>query len=365
MNTTVFKLGSAVFLAAITVSFGATNTWVANVPAGAVWSNAANWSAGVVPATNDTANFANTQSITYSVDVSGTAVAGGLTLSRSYTFDGTGALDMRGNSAGSITFIYNSTAVTSVFNTAVNVDQAGTSAGSYATFSSVAGGKIIFNNTVRSTGTVGPVNLTRNVDFNGDIDLASRFRMNTGVGNNQIVSIGGSGTTRSVLNWILTGDLTLNLNRSGAYTTDDRYMNVELARVYLGAANALAVGTNVRFKNAGYGFVAQGFNQDFGWLDVDAATTFDMGGSKSVWTFADSSAAATVWGSTTLTVTNAGNATIRFAIDSANSGTGLSAAQIGKIVLDGKTLAPADTRTEDGYLYITPQHAKLGLFMIY
>jgi len=364
MKISAINICAATFLATIAVSFGATNTWVANVPAGAAWSNAANWSAGVIPATNDTALFTNTQSTTYAVDISGTAAAGGLTLSKSYTFDGTGALDLRGNSASSIAFVYNSAAVTSTFNTAVNVDQAGTSAGSYATFSSVAGGKIIFNNTIKSTGTVGPVNLTRNVDFNGDIDLATRFRMNTGAGNNQIVTIGGSGTTRSTINWILTGDLTLNLNRTGAYTTDDRYMNVELARVYLGAVNALAAGTNIRFRNAGYGMVAQGFDQDFGWLDVDAATTFDMGGSKSVWTFADSSSATTVWAGTTLTVTNAENATIRFSIDSANSGTGLSAAQIGKIVLDGKTLTPGDTRIKNGYLYITPQRAKLGIFIV-
>ena len=365
MKTTVIKLGAATFLMAIATSFGATNTWVANVPVGAVWSSAANWSAGTVPGTNDIASFTNTQSATYSVDVSGTAVAGGLALSKSYTFDGTGALDMRGNTNNVINFIYNSAAVTSTFNVAVNIHQAGTNAGGFASLNSVAGGKIILNNLFRSTGTSNAVNVTRNAEFNGDIDLATRFRMNTGVGQNQIMTIGGSGTTHSVVYWILTGGLTLNLNRPGAYTTDDRYMYVELAWVYFGADNAMAAGTNVRFRNAGYGFVAQGFNQDFGWLDVDAATTFDMGGSKSVWTFADSSAAATVWGSTTLTVTNAENATIRFAIDSANSGTGLSETQIGKIVLDGKTLTPGDTRIEDGYLYITPQHAKLGLFIVY
>lgn len=361
MKTSVIKLSAATFLTAVATSFGVTNTWVADVPANAAWSNAANWSAGVIPATNDIANFANTQSITYSVDVSGTAVAGGITLSKSYTFDGTGALDMRGNTNSAINFIYNTAAVTSTFNVAVNIQQAGTNAGGYASLVSVAGGKMIFNNLFKSTGTNNAVNVTRNADFNGDIDLASRFRMNTGVGNNQIMTIGGSGTTHSVANWILTGDLKLYLNRPGAYTTDDKLMNVELARVYLGAANALATNTNVRFSsntNPNYGLVAQGFDQDFGWLDADGSATMDMGGTRSVWTFADSSAAASWGAAVTLNVTNAANSTIRFL------GTGLTATQIGKIVLDGKTLTPGDTWVESGYLYITPKHAKLSLFII-
>jgi hypothetical protein len=143
------------------------------------------------------------------------------------------------------------------------------------------------------------------------------------------------------------------LNRTGAYATDEKYMYVEQARVYLGADNAIEAGTNVRFKTAGYGLVAQGFNQDFGWMDADADVVLDMGGSDSVWTFQDSSFAATVWGASGIKIINLGDSIIRFAIDSANGGTGLSDSQIRKINLNGKTLSRDEVKEDGGFLYIT------------
>lgn len=336
------------------VSYGETTVnWIANVSAGATWEDEANWDPRA-PMDSDIATFTSEQANNYTVTVAEKARAGGLAFKRSYTFDGTGSFDLRGNNEKGNNFVHNQAGVTATFNIPVAVQQSGPTAGSFASFVSVAGGKIIFNKALKSTGTAGAVNLVRDVELNGDIDLTTRLRMNTGSGNNQVVTIGGKGTTRSALYWILTGDLKLYLNRTGAYVTDDKYMYVEQARVYLGADNAVAAGTNIRFKTAGYGLAAQGFNQDFGWMDADADIVLDMGGSDSVWTFQDSSFAATAWGATSVKIINPGKSIIRFAIDSANGGTGLSDSQIKKINLNGKTLSRDDVREEAGFLYITP-----------
>jgi len=347
------ELVAAVILLPFAVSLGATISWKADVPVGASWEDKANWDTRV-PMDSDTASFTSDQANTFMVNVAEKARAEGLVFKQSYTFDGAGSFDLRGNNEKGNNFIQNQAGVTTTFNIPVSVCQSGPTAGSFASFISSAGGKIIFNKALKSTGTAGAVNLIRDVEFNGDIDLTTRLRMNTGPGNNQVVTIGGKGITQSALYWILTGDLKLYLNRTGAYMTDDKYMYVEQARVYLGADNAVAVGTNVRFKTAGYGLVAQGFNQDFGWMDADADVVLDMGSSDSVWTFKDSSFAATVWGAATVKIINAGDSIIRFAVDSANGGTGLSDSQIRKINLNGKTLSRDDVREDGGYLYITP-----------
>jgi hypothetical protein len=334
------------------VSPGATVSWNADVPVGATWNDKANWDTRI-PMDADTASFTADQANTYTVNVSERARAEGLSFKQSYTFEGSGSFDLRGNNEKGNNFVHNQTGVTTTFNIPVSVCQSGPTAGSFASFVSVAGGKTILNKALKSTGTAGAVNLVRDVELNGDIDVATRLRMNTGAGNNQVVTVGGQGSTRSALYWILTGDLKLYLNRTGAYATDDKLMYVEQARVYLGADNAVEAGTNVRFKTAGYGLIAKGFNQDFGWLDADADVVLDMGGSDSVWTFQDSSFAATVWGASSVKIINLGDSIIRFAIDSANGGTGLSDSQIRKINLNGKTLSRDDVREDGGFLYIT------------
>ena len=341
-------------LLAVTLSVVADTTWSADVSAGAVWSAAGNWSAGI-PDSGDVAYFTNTQSSTYNVDVDSAAQAHKLHVTQGYLFDGAGSLTLIRNDASSLnqTLGNYSPSTTLTINNDVIINQLG--AGVAEVYNQYAGGNLILNGGFTHTGNT-YINLSGlgTIELNGDITLADRFRFGKDGLN---VVIGGSGTTTSSTAWTFARAANLYLNRTGAYTTAAEYLYMERTMVFLGADNALAAGTDVRMK-ANYGtggITAQGFDQAFGWLDVDADAFFDLGGTDSVWTFEDSSLAISDWApGIVLYITNAPNATIRFAIDGGSGGTGLTETQIGKISLDGVLLTSNDTTVADGYLYITP-----------
>ncbi|QHI70350.1 hypothetical protein [Tichowtungia aerotolerans] len=339
---------------ALVASAQADTAWNADVSIDAAWSVAGNWSAGV-PDSNDVAYFTNTQATTYSVDVDSAAQAHKLHVTQGYTFDGAGSLTLIRNDASSLnqTLGNYSPSTTLTINTDVTINQLG--AGVAEVYNQYAGGNLILNGSFTQTGN-NYINLSGlgTIELNGDITLVDRFRFGKDGLN---VVIGGSGTTTSSAAWTFARAANLYLNRTGAYTTAAEYLYMERAMLFLGADNALAAGTDVRMK-ANYGtggITAQGFDQAFGWLDVDADAFFDLGGTDSVWTFEDSSLAISDWASgVVLYITNAPSATIRFAIDSGSGGTGLTEIQIGKISLDGVVLTSNDTTVADGYLYITP-----------
>ncbi len=349
----VLTIAASVF--ALLVTAQADTAWNADVGAGAAWSASSNWSDGV-PDAAVIANFTNTQATTYSVDVDTAAVATKLLATQGYTFSGTGSITLERNDTVDTlnqTLVNNSSAGTLTFNSGVTINQIGTK--NAEIYCKYASGGIILSNGLTHTGN-GYMNLSGlgTIEINGDIDLADRFRFGK---NGMKVIIDGSGTTTSSAAWTFAAAANLYLNRAGSYTTDANLLYMEKTMVFLGADHAVAAGTDVRMKgnNGTGGITAQGFDQDFGWLDVDADALFDMDGTDSVWTFEDSSLIATMsdWASgVSLAITNAASATVRFEIDSTNSGTGLTESQIGKIFVNGTRLTTNDTFVTDGYLYV-------------
>jgi hypothetical protein len=180
---------------------------------------------------------------------------------------------------------------------------------------------------------------TGTTTINGDFYHGAGIRLTAGT-----VVIGGSGTSSAESTTVMTllgGEL--QLNRAGALDMDE--ITPEGTEITLGADNALLSGTDLRF--IGGLLLAQGYDQEFGSLDVGNGakeTVFDMGSSDSIWTFEDSSAQ--TWDGGIVAITNAENATIRFA------GTGLTESQVGQITLNGITLTTNDTTVSGGYLYI-------------
>ena len=360
----VFKYAAwiMVVLAVTGIGVQAATTWNEDVSAGAAWSTAGNWSAGV-PDAADEVIFTNTQTTTYDVDVDVDADVAKFYATQGYTLNGTGSITANRNDGGGLnqTLVYDGTSGALTFDVPVDVQQDG--AGYAEAYVRYGGGSLIFNDAVSMVGSGNDsLNLSGlgTIEFKGNIDLGSgTFRAGK---DGLTVTIGGSGTSAAASHWIFARAVDFNLNRTDAYDTTDSYLYMEKSMLNLGADNAIASGTDVRLKASGGtgGITAQGYDQEFGWLDVDEDYDFDLNDSDSVWTFAESSGQA--WNTAAaLYITNAAQSTIRFALDGSD---GLSDSQIGQIVLDGETMAPGDTWTEGNYLYLVPEPATFGMLLI-
>lgn len=198
--------------------------------------------------------------------------------------------------------------------------------------------------------------------FNGDLNVAGNLRLDG------TVIIGGSGTTAISFNYLSTAGTgsKLYLNRTGAYTvtTPTGYLRIEKTDVHLGADFAVGAGTDVQMYGGLAGdLISDGdYDQNFGTLANGQTTVADLnlGNSASTWTFADSSSKTWAAGFNISNV-DAADTVIRFDL---GSGSGLTAAQIGQITLNGSVLTTGDTTVDGGYLYITqaiPEPATLGL----
>ncbi len=357
MTISVFALSMAAWYSASANSTG-TSTWK-DSPSGAEWGNAANWTGGL-PELTEQARFTYDQTTTYDVIVNTHEVFRETLLQRGHTFNGTGSLTMEYAPDSNERILennYGAAQPTTTYN--VDVTMRSTTTGNYGGIYNV--GALTFNGALVLTNTAGAGATSRvrmdasgTTTINGDFYHGAGIRLTAGT-----VVIGGSGTSSAESTTVMTllgGEL--QLNRVSALDVDD--MVLEGTTVSLGADNALLAGTDIRFL--GGLLLAQGHDQDFGYLDVGDGTKdtfFDMGSSDSIWTFEDSSAQ--VWDGGIVAITNAGNATIRFAID---GGTGLTESQIGQISLNGSTLTTGDTWIDEGYLYVIPEPATLGLFLI-
>jgi hypothetical protein len=292
------------------------NCWQADVQAGAVWSDAENWSRGV-PGSRDRSVFLNPQNTTDEVVVDEAALTKKILMSRDCTFRGTDSVTVSPASA-------------SHWDMAIEVSQADATA--------------VFDCDVTVLGTTDYVSDIRNygsLTFNGSLTLTNSLF-------NRPVNFNAPGTT------VINGDLhnhcgmriassTVRIGGSGA-TAGAGSLTLKGGRLELRRADALAPGTDVDFYSGT--IAAGGYHQHFGALDLaDSDVVADMEGTASVFTFADSSG--TGWGTGRLMITNAGSAVVRFA------GAGLSSGQLQQVVLDGQVLT--DTVQTNGYLVLTPQ----------
>ncbi len=350
--------------------------WVADVPAGAAWSDANNWSGGV-PKSTDLALFNTDQANTYNVDVDTAAVTRLLQVMRSHTFSGSGSIRVTTvlGSTFQNCFLASGSDVAATVNVPISFNISSSDSTYYGQLrtDTATGGTTKFNGAFTvENGTAAGLSLRGGtVEFNGDLTLNDAFRLSYGtmvIGGSGTTSIGGSG-------FILTSGVgtELHLNRTGAYTVADTStgrLQIERSRVYLNASQAVGENTNVRIYglDAATALVSGGnYNQNFGWLDCEGPARFDMGNDAVIWTFADSSSQS--WdpsGDGELIISNVDvdNTVIRFAID---GGTGLTEEQVGQITLNGQVLTLADTTVDGGYLYITqaiPEPATFTLFLI-
>jgi hypothetical protein len=342
----------------------ATN-WLEDRTADVRWGNSANWS-GVVPNENNSAIIISTQATTYDIDVNVNGVTRLLQVGQEYTFndDGGSLTITRTPAANFDNVMYNTTSGGTVtYHAGMTMNIAGAF---YAQMYNNNGGTTVFNNSFTlNSGSLLNVKGGRHV-FNGDLSINGTLRLDG------TVLIGGHGTTVISTPFMNTAGpgSELYLNRTGAYTVSNPssgYLRVERSRIYFGADQAVGAGTGVRVYGleASTALISSGnFRQEFGWLGCEGPTRLDLANTAAEWTFADSSSQS--WdpsGDGALIITNAGRATIRFAIDSAGGGTGLTEQQIGQITLNGKTLTSEDVEVKDGYLYIT-QGGKLKLIII-
>lgn len=325
--------------------------WVQDVPSGAKWSTAGNWSTAV-PTTNDSAVFITSQANTYDVDVDTAAYTRLQQVqNHNYTFNGAGSLNVSINPTSNYQNCFITTGGTATYNVGVNV--AVRSSSISAQINTGSGAATVFNNSFALT--EGTLNLTGAVTFNGDLNLSGRLR----IGDGSSVVIGGSGTTTISSDYISTsGTGSLYLNRTGAYTLSNPagHLRADKSKVYFGAANAVADGTDVKLYqlDANAALISNGdYDQNFGVLYLFGTSgldaQIDMNNSDCIWTFEDSTG---TW-THNLNIANVdtNNTVIRFSID---AGTGLSETQIGQITLNGEALTAADTTVKGGYLYITP-----------
>ncbi|QHI70351.1 hypothetical protein [Tichowtungia aerotolerans] len=352
LMSSVLFVGQILGLTAVADSF-----WSVDRPAGAVWSDVSNWSTGI-PDTEDRANFVNTQATTYDVDVDTNAVFKKILVSQDYNFTGTGTIELQPASAAHWDKVIevNQGGVSPVFNVDVMIHQTTDFVPRIAVYPSSV---ITFNETLTLTNSA---NASRQTDFNaaaatGSIvmngDLYNHCGMRFGSSGLTTV-IGGSGTTygRTDSGAAILVAGRLELNRPQALINS--VLKLEGTTVVLGADEAVASGANVEFR--GGTVVAQGYDQTFGQLDVFSANVgIDMDRSDSIWTFDDSSAVA--WDGGTLSISNAGNAIVRFEI---GSGSGLTESQIGQINLNGSTLSLGDTTVSNGYLYVAKPYVATG-----
>ena len=337
---------SAVLLVAGTVL---ASTWNQDVAVGAKWSDAGNWSAGV-PGTGDTAIFNQSQANTLDVDVDTAGTTRLLQVSQQHVFNGSGAITVSANPTANFQHImHNTTTGTVTYNVPVSMDTQSSAFWGQSTH--LNGGTTVFNNSYTLTsGSL--LNLKSGTHtFNGDLNVAGNLRLDG------TVIIGGSGTTAISYNFLSTSGTgsKLYLNRTGAYTvtTPAGYLRIEKTDVHLGADFAVGAGTDVQmFGGLAGDLISDGdYDQNFGALANGQTTVADLNlaNSASTWTFADSSSK--TWaGGFNISNVDASNTVIRFDL---GAGTGLTAAQIGQITLNGSALTQADTTTDGGYLYIT------------
>lgn len=354
---------AALFVAQMVLALG----WDADVPAGAKWSDGGNWQFGAAPTAADSAIFTATQANTYDVDVDVAGVTRLLQVGQQHTFNGTGSIAIGITPAANFqNSMYNTTAGTVTYN--VGVTQ--TTTGAYwAQMYNNHGGTTVFNDSFAlSSGSLLNVKGGTHT-FNGDLTVGGTLRLDAAT----TVIIGGTGTSSISANYISTAGAgsKLYLNRAGAYTLADPssgYMRVEQTQIHFGFDQAVGAGTDVRMYglDVDSALVSDGdFDQNFGWLDCEGASRFDMGNDAAIWTFEDSSAQ--VWdptgdGELILSNVDVDNTVIRFAID---GGTGLTGAQIGQITLNGSVLTTEDTTVDGGYLYVTqaiPEPTTVALF---
>lgn len=358
MKKTIQLMSTVVFVVLVLdLSAVADTYWSANRPAEAVWSDGSNWSTGI-PDTEDRANFVNTQATTYDVDVDTNAVFKKILVSQDYVYNGTGSIELQPASTAhwDKAIEVNKTGYFPEFNVDVMIHQAADFVPRISVYPSST---ITFNGALTLTNSA---NSTRQTDFyaaaatgrivmNGDIYNHCGMRFGSG---NLTTTIGGSGTTYgrtdSGATILLAGRL--ELNRPQALINS--VLKLEGGTVVLGADGAVASGADLEFR--GGTVVAQGYDQTFGQLDVFSANVgINMDGSDSIWTFADSSSVA--WDGGTLSISNAGNAIVRFEI---GGGTGLTESQIGQINLNGSTLSLGDTTVSNGYLYVAKPYVATG-----
>jgi hypothetical protein len=354
------------------------STWNQDVPVGAKWSDAGNWDAGV-PGSSDLALFQKTQANTYDVDVDTAGTTRLLQVMQPHTFNGAGSIHItRTVTENSQPIMYNTTAGTVTYNVPVRVNVSTSMPEPiYGAIEHSSGsGRTVFNGSFTlEEGSATGVNLTGTggtFEFNGDLTVNDTLRL--GVGK---TVIGGSGTTSiDGPGYLLTAGsgTELHLNRTGAYTLADNvngYLRLAKTKVVFNAAQACGTGTNVKLyqtEDASMMVSGGNYNQDFGWLAVygsSTATDIDMADSACMWTFADSSGIA--WGANQLTIANVDtNRTgIRFAIDSANGGTGLTSSQITHTTVNGTALTTEDVTVQDGYLYINQPKKNIKLVILH
>ena len=342
------EINSVFLVSLLAAQVAVSNTWNQDVAAGAKWSDATNWDAGV-PTSGDTAIFNQTQADTLEVDVD---VAGQTRLqqvSQTHTFNGSGSIAVSASPVAHFqTIMYNTTSGTVTYNVPVSLDTLGSAYWGQATHNN--NGTTVFNRPVTlASGAL--LNLQGGTYiFNSDLNVLGSMRLDG------TVVIGGTGTTLVSTDYINTAGLgsVLHLNRTGAYTlanTATGYLRVEKTKIIFNAAQALGAGTNVRMYEVdpASALVSGGdYDQDFGWLACYGnGGTIDMQNTACIWTFADSSAQGWV----KLDINNVGsNSVVRFAL---GSGGGLTAVQVGKITLNGTPLTMADTIVDGGYLYVT------------
>jgi hypothetical protein len=340
------------------------STWNQDVASGAKWSETGNWTGGV-PGSSDTAIFNQTQANTLEVDVDTAGQTRLMQVQQNHTFNGTGSINLTAAPASAFQNIMYNTASSVTYNVPVSVK---TTTANYGQSQNNNGGTTTFNSSYTlESGSLLNFALGTRV-FNGDLAIDGALRLGSGT-----MIVGGSGTTTISSDYISTAGAgsKLYLNRSGAYTLSNPstgYMRVEKTQIHFGAALATGAGTDVRMYglDVNSALVSDGdFDQNFGWLDCEGVSRFDMGNDAAMWTFEDSSSQ--VWdptGDGELIISNVDvdNTVIRFAI---NGGTGLTEAQIGQITLNGSALAVEDTTVNDGYLYVTqaiPEPTTVALF---
>jgi len=342
------------------VGLASASTWNQDVAVGAKWSGAANWSAGV-PSSADTAIFSQTQANTLDVDVDVAGTTRLQQVSQLHTFNGTGTIAVSANPVSHFQHImHNTTSGTVTYNVGVSMDTQGSAFWGQSTH--LNGGTTVFNNSYALTsGSL--LNLKDGTHtFNGDLNVAGNLRLDG------TVIIGGSGTTAISFNYLSTSGTgsKLYLNRTGAYTvtTPTGYLRIEKTDVHLGADFAVGAGTDVQmFGGLAGDLISDGdYDQSFGTLANGQTTVADLNlaNSASTWTFEDSSSKTWAAGFNISNV-DVADTVIRFDL---GSGTGLTAAQVGQITLNGTALTTGDTTVDGGYLYITqaiPEPATLGL----